>query len=184
MEITLSNYETTASRIRKLDAAAKELAESGGPELEAASAAIHAALQHTCDLFARSLAQFAHDATVVLSTHERTVKKYHIDNIYEALGRYQYPADLASGAAPLLTLRYDVESIAEAMAPPAPPEAEPAEAVYADARARGLSEYEARELAWPGEPADAGDAEMTEFAREQAPDAEVNNGIDPGLIRA
>lgn len=192
--LTIDEYKKRVDAISKLDKAVEMLRTSEDQALVSAGEHMFSVLQKLGDSLALGLAAYAR----ACEGHKETKTSgasvgYYIDDVWQALGRYAYHADDGSGVEPLCSLRYALEKIAAALAPPAAPEPSAeaeseAERVYREALADGLSDHEARETAWPplhAKPAPAYDGAIgddnetviSEYEREQEPQP------DPGPIR-
>lgn len=127
--LTIDEYKRRVDIISKLDGAIAGLRESGEPALAYTGEHMFSTLQKLGDSLALGLAAYARAAEghKEAKTSGASVG-YYVDDIWKALGRYAYHADDGSGVEPLCTLRYALEKIAAALAPPEPPaEAEPEE---------------------------------------------------------
>lgn len=153
--LTVAEYKAQANALDKVSGALDAL---GADEIfEATRNALHDTCQKLGDGLAFALAALAREADARKNEHvgKGASIGYYADDIWEALGRYAYHNGDDAGTGHLTSARYAVEKVIAALTPELTP-AEIAEAraqeTYKEALEDGLSDHEAREMAWPSEP--------------------------------
>lgn len=144
--LTIDEYKSRVETISKLDGAIVGLRESGDPALKKASEHMFSVLQKLGDSLALGLASYARAAEGMRDSKTGGASVgYYVDDVWEALGRYAYHIGDGSGTESLCSLRYALEKIADALAPPEPPQPA-ADAALDDT----ISEYEREQEPDPG----------------------------------
>lgn len=135
--MTVEEYRQAIEGVKKLGAALDVLHNNG---LESAAGEVGGIVQNLCDGLASGLAGTARWFAATLGKDG----EYHVDDIYEALGRYAYHASDDSGADHLTHLGYCLERLYEKVAKSVLPEPEP------EAAPEPITEYEREQVPDPG----------------------------------